>query len=326
MKLKKITAALLATTVGFSMVACGGNSTSQNSTSTETSTETTEDTQTKENETTEDTQTASNEENIEEESGETEATQETQDYSGTVVVTGSTSVEKILTALKDEFTAMYPNVTIEYTGSGSSAGIKDTKAGINNLGASSRELKDDEKEDTLNTQVFAYDGIAVIVNPQNEEAKDITKEQLADIYSGKITNWKEIGGKDADIFVVSREESSGTRSAFEELIGLEDAGGLTSNAAVSEGNGPVQAAVAENANAIGYVSFAFIDDTVKALTVGGVEPTAELAKSGDYPLSRPFLFCYYDDKVTDAGKAFLDFAISADGQNIVEENHGIRVD
>ena len=109
-------------------------------------------------------------------------------------------------------------------------------------------------------------------------------------------------------------------------MALEEAGGLASTAAVSEGNGPVQAAVAENENAIGYVSFAFIDDTVKALTVGGVEPTAELAKSGDYPLSRPFLFCYYDDKVTDAGKAFLDFAISADGQNIVEENHGIRVD
>lgn len=316
MKLKKITAALLATTVGFSMVACGGNTnTSKNANETETV------------ETTSTEETASTEEQqAEEESGENESNQENQDYSGTVVVTGSTSVEKILSALKDEFCAMYPNVTIEYTGSGSSAGIKDTKAGINNLGASSRELKDDEKEDTLNTQVFAYDGIAVIVNPQNEEAKDITKEQLADIYSGKITNWNEIGGKDADIFVVSREESSGTRSAFEELIGLEDAGGLTSNAAVSEGNGPVQAAVAENANAIGYVSFAFIDDTVKALTVGGVEPTAELAKSGDYPLSRPFLFCYYDDKVTDAGKAFLDFAISADGQNIVEENHGIRVD
>lgn len=316
MRLKKLTAALLATTVGFSMVACGGNTnTSKNANETETV------------ETTSTEETASTEEQqAEEESGETESNQENQDYSGTVVVTGSTSVEKILSALKDEFCAMYPNVTIEYTGSGSSAGIKDTKAGINNLGTSSRELKDDEKEDTLNTQVFAYDGIAVIVNPQNEEAKDITKEQLADIYSGKITNWKEIGGKDADIFVVSREESSGTRSAFEELIGLEDAGGLTSNAAVSEGNGPVQAAVAENANAIGYVSFAFIDDTVKALTVGGVEPTAELAKSGDYPLSRPFLFCYYDDKVTDAGKAFLDFAISADGQNIVEENHGIRVD
>ena len=318
MKLKKITAALLATTVGFSMVACGGNTnTSKNANETET--ETVETTSTEETASTEEQQ-------AEEESGETESNQENQDYSGTVVVTGSTSVEKILSALKDEFCAMYPNVTIEYTGSGSSAGIKDTKAGINNLGTSSRELKDDEKEDTLNTQVFAYDGIAVIVNPQNEEAKDITKEQLADIYSGKITNWKEIGGKDADIFVVSREESSGTRSAFEELIGLEDAGGLTSNAAVSEGNGPVQAAVAENANAIGYVSFAVIDDTVKALTVGGVEPTAELAKSGDYPLSRPFLFCYYDDKVTDAGKAFLDFAISADGQNIVEENHGIRVD
>lgn len=254
-----------------------------------------------------------------------DAAEASEDVSGTIVITGSTSVEKILNEMKDEFEAQNPDVTIEYTGSGSSAGITDTKAGTNNIGASSRELKDEEKEDALKTEVFAYDGIAVIVNPANEAVEDISEEQLADIYSGKITNWKDLGGNDADIFVVSREESSGTRSAFEELIGLEDAGGLTGNAAVSEGNGPVQAAVAGNENAIGYVSFSFIDDTVKPLTVGGVEATAENAKSGSYPLSRPFLFCYYEDKVTDAGKAFLAFALSEDGQAAVEEHGGIKV-
>ncbi len=310
MKLKKVTAGLLAGMMALSLVACGSgeSQTAEESTTTETA----------ENQTTEET--------AEESTESEEETEVAGDISGTVVITGSTSVEKILTEMKDEFCAMYPNVTIEYTGSGSSAGIKDTKAGTNNIGTSSRELKEEEKEDALKTEVFAYDGIAVIVNPANEAASDITVEQLCDIYSGKITNWSEVGGEDGEIFVVSREESSGTRSAFEELIALEDAGGLASTAAVSEGNGPVQAAVAENANAIGYVSFSFIDDSVKALTVGGVEPTAELAKSGEYPLSRPFLFCYYEDKAGQAGKAFLDFALSEDGQICVEDNHGIRVD
>lgn len=246
--------------------------------------------------------------------------------SGNIVITGSTSVEKILNDMKDEFEALNPGVTIEYTGSGSSAGITDTKAGTNNIGASSRNLKEEEKDGTIQEEVFAYDGIAVIVNPANEAVADITPEQLADIYSGKITNWSELGGDDGEIFVVSREESSGTRSAFEELIALEDAGGLSGKASVSEGNGPVQAAVAGNENAIGYVSFSFIDDTVKPLTVGGVEANAENAKSGDYPLSRPFLFCYYDDKVTEAGKAFLEFALTADAQSLVEEHGAIRVD
>lgn len=310
MKLKKVTAGLLAGIMVLSLAACGSG----------------ESQTTEENNNTEVTGNQETEVDSTEDTGDTAEAAASGDISGTVVITGSTSVEKILTEMKDEFCAMYPNVTIEYTGSGSSAGIKDTKAGTNNIGASSRELKEEEQEDALKTEVFAYDGIAVIVNPANEAAKDITVEQLRDIYSGKITNWSEVGGADGDIFVVSREESSGTRSAFEELIGLEDAGGLTSIAAVSEGNGPVQAAVAENENAIGYVSFSFIDDSVKALTVGGVEATAELAKTGEYPLSRPFLFCYYEDKVGEAGKAFLDFALSEDGQMCVEDNQGIRVD
>lgn len=310
MKLKKVTAGLLAGIMVLSLAACGSG----------------ESQTTEENNNTEVTGNQETEVDSTEDTGDTAEAAASGDISGTVVITGSTSVEKILTEMKDEFCAMYPNVTIEYTGSGSSAGIKDTKAGTNNIGASSRELKEEEQEDALKTEVFAYDGIAVIVNPANEAAKDLTVEQLRDIYSGKITNWSEVGGADGDIFVVSREESSGTRSAFEELIGLEDAGGLTSTAAVSEGNGPVQAAVAENENAIGYVSFSFIDDSVKALTVGGVEATAELAKTGEYPLSRPFLFCYYEDKVGEAGKAFLDFALSEDGQMCVEDNQGIRVD
>lgn len=309
MKLKKVTAGLLAGMMVLSLTACGSG---ENQT-------------TEENNSTQATENQNTEADSTEDSSEVKDTA-SGDISGTVVITGSTSVEKILTEMKDEFCAMYPNVTIEYTGSGSSAGIKDTKAGTNNIGASSRELKEEEQEDALLTEVFAYDGIAVIVNPANEAVNDLTVEQLCDIYSGKITNWSEVGGEDGDIFVVSREESSGTRSAFEELISLEGAGGLTSGAAVSEGNGPVQAAVAENENAIGYVSFSFIDDSVKALTVGGIEATAELAKSGEYPLSRPFLFCYYEDKVGEAGKAFLEFALSEDGQMCVEDNQGIRVD
>ena len=186
-------------------------------------------------------------------------------------------------------------------------------------------MTDEEKAEGLTETQFAYDGIAIAVHPSNE-VKDITVEQLQKIYSGEITNWKELGGKDAEIYVVSREESSGTRSAFEELIKLEETDGLTSKAAVSEGNGPVQIAVAGNENAIGYVSFAYIDDTVKQLTVDGVEGTVDNVKNNTYPLSRPFLFVSKDDQVGEAGKKFLEFALSADGQACVEKDNAIRVD
>ncbi|WMJ86164.1 phosphate ABC transporter substrate-binding protein [Anaerocolumna sp. MB42-C2] len=247
------------------------------------------------------------------------------DLSGTITITGSTSVEKPLTAMIDEFTALNPDVTINYTGTGSSAGISDTLAGSNDVGASSRNLKPEEKVDGLKEVTFAYDGIAVAVNPKNP-ITDISTEDLAKIYSGQITNWKDVGGNDADIVVVSREGASGTRSAFEELIKLEDAGGLVEDATVVEGNGNVQTSVAGNENAIGYVSFSFIDQTVKGINVNGVEGTAEKAKSSEYPLSRPFLFVYMEDKATPEVKAFLDFALSDEGQGFVEEHGGIRVD
>lgn len=248
----------------------------------------------------------------------------TSDLSGTVVITGSTSVEKILLDMIDEFGAMNPDVTVNYTGTGSSAGIEDTIAGSNTLGVSSRELKEEESAQGVEAVVFAYDGIAVAVNPANE-ISDISPENLAKIYSGEITNWNQLGGKDAAIEVVSREGASGTRSAFEELIGLEDEGGLSESVTVVEGNGNVQASVAGNENAIGYVSFSYIDDTVKALTVGGVEPTAENAKAGTYQLSRPFLFATKEENITPEAQAFIDFALSEDGQSFVEEHGGIKI-
>ncbi|MFV0342324.1 MAG: phosphate ABC transporter substrate-binding protein PstS family protein [Anaerocolumna sp.] len=247
------------------------------------------------------------------------------ELSGTVTITGSTSVEKILHDMIDEFTALNPDVTINYTGTGSSAGISDTLSGANDIGASSRNVKDTEKTDGLEVVTFAYDGIAVAVNPANT-VEDITTEDLAKIFSGEITNWSQVGGSDADIIVVSREGASGTRSAFEELIGVEDAGGLTENATVVEGNGNVQTNVAGNVNAIGYVSFSYIDESVKSLKVNGVEGNAETAKAGEYSLSRPFIFVYMDDKASELVKAFLAFTVSEDGQIFVEEHGGIKVD
>lgn len=255
----------------------------------------------------------------------TNQTTDSSNAKGTIVITGSTSVEKILNDMIDEYQALNPGVKINYTGTGSSAGISDTIAGTNTIGASSRDLKAEEKSDKIHEEIFAYDGIAVVVNPANG-AKDIKTEDLAKIFSGQITNWKDLGGKDAEIVVVSREGSSGTRDAFEELIGLEDAGGLTESATVVEGNGNEQTTVAGNENAIGYVSFSYVDETVKELTVNGVEPTAENAKNKSYSLSRPFLFLYNDDKVTPEAKAFIEYAKGDDGQGFVEKHGGIKID
>lgn len=257
-------------------------------------------------------------------SNEGDNTDET-DLAGTVTITGSTSVEKILNDMIDEFVAYNPEVTINYTGTGSSSGISDTVSKANDIGASSRELKDEEKVADLKEVIFAHDGIAVVVNPENP-INDISLSDLVKIYSGEITNWKELGGNDANIVVVSREDASGTRSAFEELIKLGDAGGLVETATVVEGNGTIQSSVAGNPNAIGYVSFAYIDSSVRSLTVEGVEATAENAKAGTYSLSRPFLLVYMESDASNEVKAFLDFAVSPEGQEFVAEHGGIKID
>ncbi|MDF2610103.1 MAG: phosphate transporter substrate-binding protein [Lachnospiraceae bacterium] len=286
--LKKIFGLMLAFAMLFTLAACGSKDDSTNETTT---------------------------------SDDTEATG---DLAGTVTITGSTSVEKILLDMADEFMAYNPDVTVNYTGTGSSAGIEDAIAGANDLGASSRALKEEETAEGLEFVEFAYDGIAIVVHPSNQLA-DLTMEDLLKIYSGEITNWSEVGGSDENIVVVSREGASGTRGAFEELIGLEDIG-LTENATVVEGNGNVQASVAGNENAIGYVSFSFIDETVKALTLEGIVANAENAKEGSYLLARPFLLTYKPENLTDVAKTFLEYVVTSDAQVFVEDHGGIRVD
>jgi phosphate transport system substrate-binding protein len=308
-KMKKILIALLTIAVIGALGGCSSNGNSETNTDVTPTTEPTAEATKAPEATTEPTDAA-----------ETDG-----DLAGTVSITGSTSVEKILVDMMDEFMALNPDVKINYTGTGSSAGIADTLAGSNDIGASSRNLKDEEKVDGLKEVIFAYDGIAVVVNPNNS-VSDITIEDIAKIYSGEVTNWSQLGGNDADIIVVSREGASGTRGAFEELIKLEDAGGLVEDATVVEGNGNVQQSVAGNENSIGYVSFSFIDETVKALTVGGVEATAENAKAGTYSLSRPFIFASMEATQTPVAKAFLEFVLSEDAQAFVEDHGGIRVD
>lgn len=309
MRMKRLVALCMVGAMALSFAGCSKNNGKNNSQTQENTTETTD--ATKDNTSTNATNT-------------TETT-DTSNLSGTVVITGSTSVEMILNDMIDEFQAMNPDVTINYTGTGSSAGIADTLAGSNDLGASSRDLKEEEKKDNIKEVVFAHDGIAIITNPANP-ITDISVENLGKIYSGEITNWNQLGGNDAPIVLVSREGASGTRSAFEELIKLEDLGGLSEDATVVEGNGNVQTTVAGNENAIGYVSFSFIDETVKPLTVENVEATAENAKAGSYPLSRPFLFIYDENNYTPQTKAFVEFATSDEGQSYVEAHGGIRID
>lgn len=242
--------------------------------------------------------------------------------SGEIVAGGSTSTKNIMEATLDEFTALNPDVTAEYNATGSSDGVKNADSGVYQIGTASRNIKEEEKALNLTEKIFAYDGIAAIVNPANE-IKDITVEQLAQIYKGEITNWKDLGGEDAQIVVVSREDGSGTRGAFEEIVGFEEK--LTANATIAEGNGNVQSTVAENENAIGYVSFTYINDTIKALTVEGVEATTDNVLNETYKVSRPFVMVYQDKNLNDAGKAYIEFLMGAEGQAIVEEEGGIPV-
>lgn len=241
--------------------------------------------------------------------------------SGEINGGGSTSVQKIIDAAGSEYTALNPDVKFTYSGTGSSDGIKGAKAGTYSFGAASRELKEEEKAG-LKEFTFAYDGISMIVSPTNP-VTGLTKDQLTKIYTGEITNWSEVGGNDAPIVVVSREDGSGTRSAVEEILGFEEK--LKPDATIKEGNGNVQTTVAGNENAIGYVSLTFVDKTVKSLEVDSVKDTVENVKAGTYPISRPFLAVYDEAKTDDATKAFIEFLMGAEGQTIVEKNGGITV-
>ena len=234
--------------------------------------------------------------------------------SGTVATDGSTSMEKVVGALGEAFMEANPDTTFTYNPTGSGSGIQAVQEGRCDIGLSSRALKDAEKEAGLTETVLAYDGIAMIVNPANP-VEDLSLEQIADIYTGKITNWSEVGGNDSQIVLIGREAGSGTRGGFEEIVGVVDAcqyrQELTST-------GDVITTVAQNPDAIGYASLAAVKDTVKALKVAGVTPTEATVKDGTYTIQRPFVLATKTgEKLNDVAQAFFDYATSADVGEII---------
>ncbi len=234
--------------------------------------------------------------------------------SGTVATDGSTSMEKVIGALGEAFMEANPDTTFTYNPTGSGSGIQAVQEGRCDIGLSSRALKDAEKEAGLTETVLAYDGIAMIVNPANP-VEDLSLEQIADIYTGKITNWSEVGGNDSQIVLIGREAGSGTRGGFEEIVGVVDACQYRQELSST---GDVITTVAQNPDAIGYASLAAVKDTVKALKVAGVTPTEATVKDGTYTIQRPFVLATKTgEKLNDAAQAFFDYATSADAGEII---------
>ena len=234
--------------------------------------------------------------------------------SGVVNVSGSTSMESVVLALGEAFKEMYPDVTVNYSGTGSGAGVEAAQTGTSDIGLSSRELKEEETAAGAVANVVAKDGVAVIVNPANG-VEDLTVEQIADIFSGKISNWSELGGEDMEIAVYGREAGSGTRGAFEEIVGVVDACQLTNE---YSSTGDLVGNVAGNENAIGYASLSAVDETVKAVKVAGVECTEDTVKDGSYAIQRPFVMVTKEGtELSAAAQAFLDYAMSAEAAPII---------
>ena len=234
--------------------------------------------------------------------------------SGTVATDGSTSMEKVIGALGEAFMEANPDTTFTYNPTGSGSGIQAVQEGRCDIGLSSRALKDAEKEAGLTETVLAYDGIAMIVNPANP-VEDLSLEQIADIYTGKITNWSEVGGNDSQIVLIGREAGSGTRGGFEEIVGVVDACQYRQELSST---GDVITTVAQNPDAIGYASLAAVKDTVKALKVAGVTPTEATVKDGTYTIQRPFVLATKTgEKLNDVAQAFFDYATSTDVGEII---------
>ena len=234
--------------------------------------------------------------------------------SGTVATDGSTSMEKVIGALGEAFMEANPDTTFTYNPTGSGSGIQAVQEGRCDIGLSSRALKDAEKEAGLTETVLAYDGIAMIVNPANP-VEDLSLEQIADIYTGKITNWSEVGGNDSQIVLIGREAGSGTRGGFEEIVGVVDACQYRQELSST---GDVITTVAQNPDAIGYASLAAVKDTVKALKVAGVTPTEATVKDGTYTIQRPFVLATKTgEKLNDVAQAFFDYVTSADASEII---------
>lgn len=241
--------------------------------------------------------------------GAADSTGDTAALSGTVNTDGSTSMKDVMGVLTETYKEIQPDVTINYSGTGSGAGIEAVMAGNVDIGLSSRALKPEEEEKGAVGHVVALDGVAIIVNPANG-VEDLSVEQIAQIFTGEITNWSELGGNDEEIAVYGREAGSGTRSAFEEIVGVEDACKYTNE---YSSTGDVIGQVAGNTAAIGYASLSAVNDTVKALKVGGVECSEATIKDGSYEIQRPFLMVTMEGtELSEAAQDFLNYATSAD--------------
>ena len=278
--MKKFIALLLAAVLTLALAACGSKN---------------------------DTNTDANADNTNDDSTKTAIT-------GTVATDGSTSMEKVIGALSESFMANNADATVTYNPTGSGSGITAVQEGTCDIGLSSRALKDEEKAAGLKETVLAYDGIAIIVHPDNP-VSDLTIEQIAQLYTGEVTNWKDVGGNDAEVVLIGREAASGTRDGFESITGTKEKclyrQELTST-------GDVITAVSQNPDAIGYASLASIKDSVKALNVDGVTPSEATVKDGSYKVQRPFVLVTVEGKdLTPVAQAFFDYATSSDAAAII---------
>jgi phosphate transport system substrate-binding protein len=242
------------------------------------------------------------------------------ELSGTITEAGSTTVQPLAEKLASAFTEMHPKVMVTVQGGGSSVGVKSADDGTVDIGAASRELK--SSEPALVKHLLCRDGIAIVTEPGNT-ISGLTKDQIRQIFAGGITNWSEVGGPSEDIIVVAREEGSGTRAAFEEMVMDESL--ITNMAILQPSNGAVRTTVATTPNSIAFLSFGYLDASVKALAVDGVEGTIENAKSGSYPIVRPLYFLT-KEAPTGLVKEFIDFCLSSAGQAIAEGEGYISVD
>ena len=246
--------------------------------------------------------------------GGSTANNDNAEVTGTVSTDGSTSMEKVIMSLGEAFQADNKGITVGYNPTGSGSGITAVSEGRCDIGLASRALKDDEKASGLKETVLALDGIAIIVNPENK-VSDLSIEQIAKLYTGEITNWKDVGGSDAEVVLIGREAASGTRDGFESITGTKDKcqyrQELTST-------GDVITAVSQNPDAIGYASLAAIKDSVKALSVDGVTPSETTVKDGSYQVQRPFVLVTVEGKaLSAAAQSFFDYATSADAADII---------
>lgn len=241
--------------------------------------------------------------------------------SGIVATDGSTSMEKVIGYLSEAYMEENPDVKVTYNPTGSGSGIQAVSEGRCDIGLSSRDLKPDESQ-TLTGTVVALDGIAMIVNPQNTIA-DLTLEQIASIYKGEVTNWKDVGGADAPIVCIGREAASGTRDGFESITKTKDAC-VYSQELTSTGD--VVQTVSSNPNAIGYASLASVKDSVKAIQVEGVSPSVQTIQDGSYKIQRDFvLVTKKDTKLSQTAQKFFDFATSKDADSLIEKAGAIPV-